>query len=199
MIVVGRHYPDVVARLQEATADLVMDLPWEPHCDLGPVINEAAARRIRSTIDRAAQWGRPVYRSEVPARLRGHYVGPALFADVDPASPLGQDEIFGPVLALIHARDFDQALTIANDTAYALTGGVYSRSPANLRRAAAEFAVGNCYLNRGITGALVGRQPFGGFRLSGIGSKAGGPDYLLQFTEPRCVTENTMRRGVAPW
>ena len=79
-----------------------------------------------------------------------------------------------------------------------MTGGVYSRSPENLRKAAERFCVGNLYLNRGITGALVARQPFGGFRLSGIGSKAGGPDYLLQFMEPRCVTENTLRRGVAP-
>ena len=199
VIVVGRHYQAVLNRLREATADLVMDLPWEPHCDLGPVINKAAAQRISTTIDQEARRGPPAYRASVPQHLPGYYVGPAIFADVDPVSTLAQEEIFGPVLAVIRARDFDQALAIANDTAYALTGGVYSRSPANLRRAAAELAVGNCYLNRGITGALVARQPFGGFRLSGIGSKAGGPDYLLQFTDPRCVCENTLRRGVAPW
>ena len=126
------------------------------------------------------------------------FVPPAIFGDVDPGSTLAQDEIFGPVLSVIRSRDFGQAVEIANDTAYALTGGVYSRSPENLRQAAERFRVGNLYLNRGITGALVARQPFGGFRLSGIGSKAGGPDYLLQFMEPRCVTENTLRRGVAP-
>jgi RHH-type proline utilization regulon transcriptional repressor/proline dehydrogenase/delta 1-pyrroline-5-carboxylate dehydrogenase len=199
VIVVGDLYARLVRRIAEAAGDLVMALPWEPHCDLGPVINQAARTRIETTITAAGQWGRLVYRAPVPVGLRGHYVGPALFDQVDPASPLAQEEIFGPVLAVIPSRDFDQALEIANGTAYALTGGVYSRSPANLRRAAVGFRVGNLYLNRGITGALVARQPFGGFKLSGIGSKAGGPDYLLQFMEPRCVTENTLRRGVAPW
>jgi RHH-type proline utilization regulon transcriptional repressor/proline dehydrogenase/delta 1-pyrroline-5-carboxylate dehydrogenase len=96
------------------------------------------------------------------------------------------------------AKDFDEALAIANAPEYKLTGGVFSRKPANLARARREFRVGNLYLNRGITGALVGRQPFGGFGMSGIGSKAGGRDYLLQFVEPRAVCENTMRRGFAP-
>jgi len=102
------------------------------------------------------------------------------------------------VLAVLRARDFDQALEIANGTDYALSAGVYSRSPARLRQAAESLAAGNIYLNRGITGALVNRQPFGGYRMSGIGSKTGGPEYLLQFTVPRTVTENTMRRGFAP-
>src|SRR5690606_39090147 len=109
-----------------------------------------------------------------------------------------QEEIFGPVLAVIRVNDLDEALQIANGTDYALTGGVFSRSPANLDRVCLELMVGNLYLNRPITGALVGRQPFGGFKLSGIGSKAGGPDYLLQFVIPRTITENTMRRGFAP-
>ncbi|MDB5294028.1 MAG: rocA1, partial [Phycisphaerales bacterium] len=109
-----------------------------------------------------------------------------------------QEEIFGPVLAVIRAKDLDEALRIANGTRYALTGGVYSRSPANVERARREFRVGNLYVNRKITGALVDRQPFGGFKLSGVGSKAGGPDYLKQFTVPRTVTENTLRRGFAP-
>ncbi len=199
VIVVGELYAGLVERLVDATSDLVIGLPWEPHCDLGPVINASAQRRIHAFIDSADQWGEQIYRAAVPGGLQGSYVGPAIFKDVDPQSPLAQEEIFGPVLALIPSRDFGQALAIANDTDYALTGGVYSRSPANLQRAAAEFEVGNLYLNRGITGALVARQPFGGFKLSGIGSKAGGPDYLMQFLEPRCVTENTLRRGVAPW
>jgi len=199
VIVVGEIYARLVARLAEAAGDLVMALPWEPYCDIGPVINAAARRRIESLVEQAHQWGTPVFRGKVPKDLCGHYVAPAMFKDVEPHSPLAQEEIFGPVLALMPARDFDQALQMANDTAYALTGGVYSRSPAHLRRAKERFRVGNLYLNRGITGALVGRQPFGGFKLSGIGSKAGGPDYLLQFMEPRCITENTLRRGVAPW
>jgi RHH-type proline utilization regulon transcriptional repressor/proline dehydrogenase/delta 1-pyrroline-5-carboxylate dehydrogenase len=102
------------------------------------------------------------------------------------------------VLAVIRAKDFDEAIGLANGTDYALTAGVFSRSPANLDRARRLLEAGNVYLNRGITGALVSRQPFGGYRMSGIGSKAGGPDYLLQFTVPRTVTENTLRRGFAP-
>ncbi len=96
------------------------------------------------------------------------------------------------------AEDLDEALEIANGTDYALTGGIFSRSPKHLQKAREEFVVGNLYLNRGITGALVERQPFGGFKMSGIGSKAGGPDYLLQFLIPVNITENTMRRGFAP-
>jgi RHH-type proline utilization regulon transcriptional repressor/proline dehydrogenase/delta 1-pyrroline-5-carboxylate dehydrogenase len=101
-------------------------------------------------------------------------------------------------LAVIRARDLAEAIGIANGTEYALTGGIFSRSPANLDRAAREMQVGNLYLNRSITGALVGRQPFGGYKMSGIGSKAGGPDYLLQFVIPKTITENTLRRGFAP-
>ena len=102
------------------------------------------------------------------------------------------------VLAVLKARDLDHALEIANSTSYALTGGLYSRSPNNIARVKRDFRVGNLYVNRKCTGALVDRQPFGGFKLSGIGSKAGGPDYLLQFVLPRTVTENQMRRGFAP-
>jgi RHH-type proline utilization regulon transcriptional repressor/proline dehydrogenase/delta 1-pyrroline-5-carboxylate dehydrogenase len=102
------------------------------------------------------------------------------------------------VLALIRASDFDDAIDIANATDYALTAGCFSRTPSHLTRAAAELRAGNVYLNRGITGAVVGRQPFGGYGLSGVGSKAGGPDYLLQFVDPRATSENTVRQGFAP-
>jgi RHH-type proline utilization regulon transcriptional repressor/proline dehydrogenase/delta 1-pyrroline-5-carboxylate dehydrogenase len=102
------------------------------------------------------------------------------------------------VLSVIRASTFDEALEIALGVRYGLTGGLYSRNPAHIMRAAREFRVGNLYINRPITGAMVGRQPFGGSRMSGVGSKAGGPDYLLQFMEPRVVTENTIRRGFAP-
>jgi len=108
---------------------------------------------------------------------------------------LAQEEIFGPVLAVMRAKDFGQALQWATSTRFALTGGVFSRSPNHLERSRREFRVGNLYINRGITGAIVGRQAFGGFRMSGVGSKAGGADYLLQFLDPRAITENTMRRG----
>jgi RHH-type proline utilization regulon transcriptional repressor/proline dehydrogenase/delta 1-pyrroline-5-carboxylate dehydrogenase len=125
-------------------------------------------------------------------------VPPTIFGDVPETAKIAQEEIFGPVLCAIRARDLSDALRVANETQYALTGGLYSRSPASIERCKREFRVGNLYINRKITGALVDRQPFGGFKLSGIGSKAGGPDYLLQFMVPRTVTENTLRHGFAP-
>src|SRR5262249_52620913 len=128
----------------------------------------------------------------------GYYVAPHVFAGVRPDAVVAQEEIFGPVLAVIKVKDLGEALEVANGTPYALTGGLYSRSPEHIARVKREFRVGNLYINRKITGALVGRQPFGGFKLSGVGSKAGGPDYLLQFLVPRTITENTMRRGFAP-
>lgn len=128
----------------------------------------------------------------------GYFVPPTVFTDISEDAVIAQEEIFGPVLAVIRAENFDNALKIANGTDYALTGGLYSRTPAHIDRASKEFEVGNLYINRGITGAIVARQPFGGFKLSGVGSKAGGPDYLLQFLEPRVVTENIQRQGFAP-
>ena len=111
---------------------------------------------------------------------------------------LSQCEIFGPVLSVLKARDLDEAIAIANDTDYALTAGFFSRSPANIERVKAELVAGNVYVNRSCTGAVVGRHPFGGFKMSGGGTKAGGADYLLNFVVPRVVTENIMRHGFAP-
>ncbi|UWU48443.1 Aldehyde dehydrogenase family protein [Limnospira platensis C1] len=128
----------------------------------------------------------------------GYFVGPTVFVNVSPTAKIAQEEIFGPVLAVIKASNFDEAIDIANGTNYALTGGLYSRTPSHIQKAKADFEVGNLYINRGITGAIVSRQPFGGFKLSGVGSKAGGPDYLLQFLEPRTITENIQRQGFAP-
>ena len=113
-------------------------------------------------------------------------------------APAGHEEIFGPVLKVIQAKRFDEELEIANGTRYKLTGGWFSRKPENIEKARQEFRVGNLYINRGCTGALVGRMPFGGFEMSGVGTKAGGPDCLLHFLEPRAICENTMRRGFAP-
>jgi RHH-type proline utilization regulon transcriptional repressor/proline dehydrogenase/delta 1-pyrroline-5-carboxylate dehydrogenase len=128
----------------------------------------------------------------------GHYVAPTVFTDVPDDSPLACEEIFGPVLAVFHAATFERALQIANAPAFALTGGIFSRNPRNIALARREFRVGNLYINRRITGAMVGRQPFGGLQLSGAGEKAGGPDYLRQFMNTRVVTENSVRRGFAP-
>ena len=134
----------------------------------------------------------------LPSTESRSYVAPHIFSDVKPNHTIAREEIFGPVLAIMHAANFDDALKIANDSPYKLTGGVFTRKPTNLEKAKREFRVGNLYINRGITGALVARQPFGGFGMSGVGSKAGGAEYLLQFVEPRASCENTMRRGFAP-
>ncbi|MYA79617.1 MAG: aldehyde dehydrogenase family protein, partial [Acidobacteriia bacterium] len=133
-----------------------------------------------------------------PTDTSGFFVPLTIFKDILPEHRLAQEEIFGPVLSIIKAKDFDDALQIANGTEYALTGGVFSRSPENITKAKRQFRVGNLYINRGCTGAIVNRHPFGGFKMSGVGSKAGGPDYLMQFTLPRNVVENTIRRGFAP-
>jgi RHH-type proline utilization regulon transcriptional repressor/proline dehydrogenase/delta 1-pyrroline-5-carboxylate dehydrogenase len=197
-IVVASAYEAFVPRLMAAAEDLPVGLPEAPGMVMGPVIELAARDRIRQAIDQGTQHARLAMMRDVSHLEPGFFLGPAVFTEVDPGSPLAQEEIFGPVLAVMRARDFDEALTLANGTRYALTGGVYSRTPSHLARARQGFEVGNLYINRQITAALVGRQPFGGFRLSGVGSKAGGPDYLLQFVEPRTITENTLRRGYAP-
>lgn len=120
---------------------------------------------------------------------KGHVIQPTIFGDVNPHAVIAQEEIFGPVLACIKARDFDHALTIANDTKYGLTGALFSRNLGKLDRARREFHVGNLYLNRKSTGALMGVHPFGGFNMSGTDSKAGGPDYLLLFLQGKSVGE----------
>jgi RHH-type proline utilization regulon transcriptional repressor/proline dehydrogenase/delta 1-pyrroline-5-carboxylate dehydrogenase len=171
----------------------------DPETVVGPVIDADARRRILEYQRVAPAEGRVVFHGDPgPLADRGFFVGPMIVADVAPGARIAQEEIFGPVLAILKAIDLEDALRIADATPYALTGGFYSRSPANIERVRREFKVGNLYINRGITGALVDRQPFGGFKLSGIGTKAGGPDYLHEFLLTRCVTENTMRRGFAP-
>jgi len=128
----------------------------------------------------------------------GHFVPSTVFTDIAPDSRLAREEIFGPVVCIFKAADFDEALQLANNTPYALTGGLFSRSPANIERACREFMVGSLYINRGTTGAMMKRHPFGGFRLSGVGSKAMGTDYLPQFMYSRTIVENTFRSGFAP-
>ena len=140
----------------------------------------------------------PPHASPLTPHPEGFFVPLAIFTDIRPEHRLAQEEIFGPVLAVMKVKDFEEALAVANGTQYALTGAVFSRSPVNIARAQKEFRVGNLYINRGCTGALVERHPFGGFKMSGIGSKTGGPDYLRQFMIPRSIVENTLRRGFAP-
>jgi RHH-type proline utilization regulon transcriptional repressor/proline dehydrogenase/delta 1-pyrroline-5-carboxylate dehydrogenase len=198
-IVLEAIYDAFLARLVEATRSMKIAPADDPGCSIGPVIDAEARQRILDHIARGKQEARLAYAGDVGALAdEGYFIGPHIFADVLPGAIIAQEEIFGPVLAAIKVRDLDEALAVANGTSYALTGGLYSRSPGNIRRVKHEFRVGNLYINRKITGALVERQPFGGFKMSGIGSKAGGPDYLLQFVLPRAITENTMRRGFAP-
>lgn len=199
VIVLNDVYDVFLQRLISAAQSLHVGPSDSPTTDVGPVIDDESFNKIHEYIRVARQESREVLAVDV-GRLaqQGYFIGPHIFADVLPTARIAQEEIFGPVLAVIRAADLDEALRIANGTMYALTGGVYSRSPANLDRVRRKLQVGNLYLNRPITGALVGRQPFGGFKMSGIGSKAGGPDYLLQFVLPRTITENTMRRGFAP-
>lgn len=198
-IVVGDVYETFITRLVAAARSLTLGPADQPGTTIGPVIDEESLARIQKYIEIGRGEATTALATESGALAKqGHFVGPHIFTNVAPQSRLAQEEIFGPVLAVIRARDLEEALTIANDTDYALTGGIFSRSPATLERVQREFQVGNLYINRPITGALVARQPFGGYRMSGIGSKAGGPDYLYQFVVPRTITENTLRRGFAP-
>jgi RHH-type proline utilization regulon transcriptional repressor/proline dehydrogenase/delta 1-pyrroline-5-carboxylate dehydrogenase len=198
-IVLAGVHDAFLARLVEATRSLSIGPAEDPGTRIGPVIDEEARQRILKYIELGRKEAREALRMDVGKLAEeGFYVGPHVFSEVKPDARIAQEEIFGPVLAVFRASDLDQAIRLANSTDYALTGGIFSRSPANIDRARHEIQVGNLYINRPITGALVGRQPFGGFRMSGIGSQAGGPDYLLQFVIPRTITENTLRRGFAP-
>jgi RHH-type transcriptional regulator, proline utilization regulon repressor / proline dehydrogenase / delta 1-pyrroline-5-carboxylate dehydrogenase len=197
LIGIGDRFDEMVERVAGATRTLFVGHARELRTTCGPVIDEDAWNRVRSYQQVAADEGSVVVeRADVPDG--GWYVGPTVVVVDRPDARVATEEIFGPVLACVRADDFDHALAIANSSDYALAAGVFSRSPARIKRAGAELRAGNVYVNRGITGALVGRQPFGGFGLSGAGTKAGGADYLLQFVDPRVVTENTMRQGFAP-
>ncbi len=184
IVVLESAYDEFVKRFVDAARSVAIGPPDDPASRMGPVITATAKKTIEGYIAQGRREGRPVLVTEPPAGgwpEGGFYVGPHIFADVAPDALIAQEEIFGPVVAVMKARDMDEALAIANGTQYALTGGLISRSPATIARVRREFLVGNLYINRGTTGALVERQAFGGFKMSGVGSKAGGPDYLAQF------------------
>lgn len=195
VIVLESIYDIFLRRLIEATRSLNIGPAEDPGTQVGPVINAAAQERIQEYIQKGQS---EAVALQMPAPEPGYFVGPVIFSDVSPQAAIAQEEIFGPVLSVSRVQNFDEAIATANGTAYALTGGLYSRTPSHIEQAKAQFEVGNLYINRGITGAIVDRQPFGGFKLSGVGSKAGGRDYLLQFLEPRVITENVQRQGFAP-
>jgi RHH-type proline utilization regulon transcriptional repressor/proline dehydrogenase/delta 1-pyrroline-5-carboxylate dehydrogenase len=198
-VVVESVYDQFLARLVEATRSLKVAPADDPGCAVGPVIDEDSRKRILEFIEKGKKEARLAYAGEAGDLAgKGTFVAPHVFADVSPNATIAQEEIFGPVLSVIKVKDLDEALKVATGVKYALTGAVYSRSPAHIAEAKRRFRVGNLYINRKCTGAMVWRQPFGGFKMSGIGTKAGGPDYLLQFVVPRTITENTLRRGFAP-
>ncbi|MCG3125497.1 MAG: 1-pyrroline-5-carboxylate dehydrogenase [Phycisphaerae bacterium] len=201
-IVIGPLYERFVQRLVDAARSIRVGPADEPGTMIPPVIDKAAFNAIREYVEVGRGEARCVLESDTDALIRatagGYYIGPTVFADVPPTARIAREEIFGPVLALLRAASIEAAIEIFNGTDFALTGGIFSRSPAHIALARRECECGNFYINRKITGALVDVQPFGGFKMSGIGSKAGGPDYLIQFCEPRCITENTLRRGFAP-
>jgi RHH-type proline utilization regulon transcriptional repressor/proline dehydrogenase/delta 1-pyrroline-5-carboxylate dehydrogenase len=196
VIVIGEIFGELSRRLKDAVESVRIGPPEEPGNVMGPVIDVTALEKIRGYIEIGKKEGELLLERTTDGP--GYYVGPVIFSDIRPDSRMATEEIFGPVIALMRARDIDEAIRIANTSSYALTGGLYSRSPSNILKAKSDFRAGNLYINRKITGALVGRQPFGGFGMSGVGSKAGGPDYLLQFLNPVSISENTLRRGFAP-
>lgn len=181
-------YDIVLDKVVERASKLIMANPAEASANLGPVIDEKAYAKIQEYIEIGKQEGRLVLGGGTGSP-DGFFIEPTIFADVDPEARISQEEIFGPVVAFTKAKSFDEALEIANNTVYGLTGAVISRNGAHLEKARREFFVGNLYFNRKCTGALVGTHPFGGFNMSGTDSKAGGRDYLLLFTQAKLVSD----------
>ncbi|MGH9587267.1 MAG: L-glutamate gamma-semialdehyde dehydrogenase, partial [Acidobacteriaceae bacterium] len=182
-------YDIFVERVRESVAKLKVGDPVE-NPNMGPVVNEGALKTMLEYIEAGKGEGLLVAGGNVvETPEKGYFLEPTVFADVAPGARISQEEIFGPVLAILKARDFDDALTIANNTQFGLTGAVYTQDRTKLDRARREFHVGNLYFNRKCTGAMVGAHPFGGFNMSGTDSKAGGPDYLLLFTQAKSVGE----------
>ncbi len=182
-------YDELLQKVVEKARALKVGAPESPEVFMGPVQNEPQFEKVASYIEVGDQEAERVLGEEPGDGEEGYFVKPAIYSGVTPEARLAQEEIFGPVLSVMKARDFDEALKIANDTPYGLTGGVYSKNRDHLEKARTEFQAGNLYFNRTITGALVGVQPFGGFGLSGTDSKAGGPDYLPLHMLPRTVVE----------
>jgi RHH-type transcriptional regulator, proline utilization regulon repressor / proline dehydrogenase / delta 1-pyrroline-5-carboxylate dehydrogenase len=183
----------LVKRLAGAIDVLRVGQADEFATEVPPVIEQEAQERVLRYRELA---GDALRAGAEPVPEVGWFAPPSLVVGLPEDSPVNREEIFGPLLSLTAVRDVDEAMDVIDSLPFALTGGLFSRSPGTVERVSERSPVGNLYVNRGITGAMVGRQPFGGNRRSGVGSKAGGPDYLLQFVEPRVVTENTMRHGL---
>jgi RHH-type proline utilization regulon transcriptional repressor/proline dehydrogenase/delta 1-pyrroline-5-carboxylate dehydrogenase len=183
-------------RLAGAARSLTVGQAEDLAADVPPVIESEAQERVRSYAGQGAAEGRLVAGDDHELPPAGWFCAPTVLAGLPPESKLLSDEVFGPLVAVERHPSVDAACDALDASPFALTGGLFSRDPGMISRVTRRLPVGNLYVNRHITGAMVGRQPFGGNRRSGIGSKAGGPDYLLQFVEPRVVTENTMRHGL---
>lgn len=191
-IVVEKIYGRFVEALAAKVEPLTVGLAEDPANYMGPVVNERSQQSILAYIQKAISEGGRIVAGGTAAGEGGYFVRPTVIADVDPRATIAQEEIFGPVLAVIKAKDFDHAMQIANNTEFGLTGAVYTRNPKRLQRAEKEFHVGNLYLNRKCTGALVGVHPFGGFNMSGTDSKAGGRDYLLLFLQAKSIAKKNI-------
>jgi len=187
-IVLEKIYDEFLGKLVERVRAIKVGDPTDPSVYMGPVINESAMNSILGYIEVGRSEGQLILGGGRAAEP-GYFIEPTIFTDIKSSDRIAQEEIFGPVLAIIKARDFDHALEIANDTEYGLTGSVYSRNREKLERAAVDFHVGNLYFNRKSTGAMVGAHPFGGFNMSGTDSKAGGRDYLALFTQAKSISE----------
>ncbi len=196
VIVLEAIYEKFIERLVQAASSLTIGPAEDPAFFMGPVIDETAYKTIHAYLQLAKEEGNVLLCCDVPKD--GYYIPLTIVDGITPEHRLAQEEIFGPILAVMKVKDIDQAISWANETQFGLTGSIFSRTPRHLEMARAHFNVGNLYLNRGSTGALVERHPFGGFKMSGTGSKTGGPDYLLQFMDAKLISENTMRRGFAP-
>jgi 1-pyrroline-5-carboxylate dehydrogenase len=188
VIVVEEVYPTLLEMLKVATKNLQVG-PAEENCAVGAVISQGQYQMILAEIDQGKAQAKLLVGGSPVDLDGGYYIEPTIFAEVPADSRLGQHEIFGPVLSVIRARNFDEAVALFNQTEYGLTGGLFSRSRKRIERAKRQFYVGNLYINREITGARVGVQPFGGFKMSGSNAKAGGPDYVRLFMEMKTVAE----------
>jgi 1-pyrroline-5-carboxylate dehydrogenase len=193
VIVHGGVYDRFVGILAGKARALTLGDPADPATAVGPVVNRGSHSSIMSYIQKGVQEGGRIVAGGAPGSPDGYFIQPTVIADVAPGATIAQEEIFGPVLAVIRAENFDEALSIANNTEFGLTGAVYSRNSAHRERAEGEFFVGNLYLNRKCTGALVGVHPFGGFNMSGTDSKAGGRDYLLLFLQAKSIAEKVTK------
>jgi 1-pyrroline-5-carboxylate dehydrogenase len=186
LILDEKVYDTFIDKLKARVEKIQVGEPTE-NFNMGPVVNEGSMKSILGYIEHGKKDGRLITGGKRVEGKDGFFIEPTVFADIPAGSKLEQEEIFGPVLAIIKSRNFDHALEIANDTEFGLTGAIYTKNEAKIEKGSREFHVGNLYINRKCTGAMVGAHPFGGFNMSGTDSKAGGPDYLYLFTQAKSV------------